>query len=407
MKKNIILLLFYFVPFISFAQIPVLEGYKKEGLEQNKSFLSHQMLHHSFLEKEKQFSRLEDLQISAGFAPSPIETRLGAQNMQFSAVQRFPWFGTLKAKLALFESQNSVHNKVLSEMGANLEFQIEKSWFQLYEIRLNKKVLRSKIELAELMESLTEQNLKSNAKFSIVDFLSIQMKREDWENELADLDLAETTEQYAFNTLLSKDINEEVISIDSLLDLHEFIPTGKQVVYAVSKQDLKTESAKESIDLFNRSIKPKWSVGFKYFVIDEGNNQIENNGKDAFMFNVGLKIPFQIKQNKHALMEVTHKWHSEQIKLERVKEEYEFLVAKLLLEIQKQERYFNFYSEQKQKVEQVVQLQLEAYSHGNGDYEKLLNSMDRMLGLERKRIASLVQQRTQVSYYQSLFEMKK
>ncbi len=409
MKRIITYTLFLLlsIQFSGFAQISILEAYKEEGVDRNKEFLSHQMLHHAFLEKEMQFSRLSDLQLSAGFALSPIETRLGAQTMQFGATQRFPWFGTLKAKLSLFEAENEVHNELLRLMGSNLVHRIEKSWFQLYEIRLNKVVLSEKIQLIKMIESLTREQIKTNSDFSLIDLIEIQINREAWENNLADLIDAEEMNQYAFNTLLSKDLNSNVKTVDSLLELLNFSPNTEGQVIAINRQNLKVRAAEESISLIKRTTKPSWTVGFKYFIVDERPTDLVDNGKDAYMFNIGLNIPFQLKQNEHAVMEATHKWHSEGITLEQVKEEYDFILAKIELAIKKQNRDFNLHSSQKVKVDQTISLLLKEYAHGKGVYEKLLRAMELSLDQERKRISAVVQQRIQISYYHSLFEMDK
>ncbi len=402
-----ILMYLVFLAFQVQGQIQILEAYVAEGIDRNKDFLSHQMLHHAFLEKEMQFSRLSDLQLSAGFAPSPIETRLGAQKMQFSAVQRFPWFGTLDAKLNLFEAENEVHNKVLQMMGGVLQHKIEKAWYKLYEIRLNKIILKDRIELIEMMESLTKEHMKTKSNIGMVDLLTIQFQKEEWENSLLDLLDAEKVQQYAFNTLLSKEIHTEVITVDSLVDLMGFDPILNRELYAVNKQKLKVEVAKESMELFKKTTKPTWTIGFRYFMIDEIAMDIPDNGKDAYMFNIGLNIPFQIKQNKHTLMEATHKWHTEAINLEHIQDEYNLLLAKVDLEIKKQVRNFHSNSRLKEKIKQTTSLLLQEYKHGNNSYNELLKSMGLLLDLERKEIAAIVQQHIQLSYYQSLFELRK
>ncbi len=406
MKKILSIVLFLSLNLLVKAQIPILEIYKKQAVDNNKGFQSHQMLHHAFLEKESQFSRLSDLQITAGYSPSPIETRLGAQTIQFSAVQKFPWFGTLQAKLDLFEADNAVHNKLLGQMEANLNHRVVKSWMKLYEVRLNKSILRDQIELVTMLETMTLENLRTQANSSAIDVLNIGLKKEEWENTLADLERFEKVEEFTFNTLLSRDLDTEIKTIDSLIKLDSLIPMNSGTVYEVNKQGLKTQAAHESIQLVEKKNNPTWSIGFKYFVVEEGVNAVSENGRDAYMVNLGLTIPFQVKHNKHAMMEATHKWHYEQIELEKVKEEYERLLASLILDIEKHKRDFNHFTSLVEKVDRILKLSLQDYSHGNIDYSTILEILEKMLSIERNRIAAVIQQHTQISFYNSLFDLE-
>ena len=50
------------------------------------------------LERVPQVKALPDPQLAFGYFIQPVETRVGPQQIKFSASQMFPWFGLLKAK---------------------------------------------------------------------------------------------------------------------------------------------------------------------------------------------------------------------------------------------------------------------------------------------------------------------
>lgn len=408
--KNIVFrlgLLLVFIPMISNGQISILDDYVSQGLERNKNLRSHKMLHHAFLEKENQFSRLSELQVNVGYAPSPIETRLGAQGTQLSIVQQFPWFGVFNARKKLFRAENRIHEIVLEGLENDLEFSIKKLWFQLYETRLNKKLLSEKIDLIRSVENLAEEHLKNNSAFSLSDLIAIQIRRENLENSFVDLSDYEKRLSLRFNQLLSLPLNGGVETPDSLAKISTLSSAVEGKAISVVKQEAKLQAAKESVELIRKENKPSWTVGIKYFSIEERTDAIPaDNGRDAYMVNLGLKIPFQLGQNRHRILEAEHKWHSEQLHLEHMEEEINLMVEEIKLNLKKSERNYALYEEQIRKLDQSIELALLNYTHGKQSYQKLLDTMDMTLDLERKRIASVVQQWIQLAYLKSLFDQK-
>ena len=102
MKKYIIIILM----FLGFGKMDFLIAQAPDALfkiatENNSSLKALEQEYQSSLTKATQVSQWMNPEIGLGGFVSPAETRLGAQRARVSAMQMFPWFGTVKAKEAL------------------------------------------------------------------------------------------------------------------------------------------------------------------------------------------------------------------------------------------------------------------------------------------------------------------
>ena len=87
----------WLVPTFLLAQEP-LDVYLKEAAQNNPGLKARYFAYQAALEKVPQVGALPDPQVSFGYFISPVETRVGPQRMRISAMQMFPWLGTLDSQ---------------------------------------------------------------------------------------------------------------------------------------------------------------------------------------------------------------------------------------------------------------------------------------------------------------------
>ena len=95
MRKLIIISLLFFAYNVEGQSI---NDYYTIAAENNPELKAKYKEFEAAMQKIPQVSSLPDPNLSMGYFISPVETRLGPQNMRFSLTQMFPWFGTLKAQ---------------------------------------------------------------------------------------------------------------------------------------------------------------------------------------------------------------------------------------------------------------------------------------------------------------------
>jgi len=80
------------------AKAQNLENYLLDAAENNPGLMARYYEFEAALQKTTQIKALPNLSLSVGYFISPVETRVGPQQVRFSLVQMFPWFGTNAAK---------------------------------------------------------------------------------------------------------------------------------------------------------------------------------------------------------------------------------------------------------------------------------------------------------------------
>ena len=91
MRKLIIIFILFFA---YNAKGQSLNDYYTIAAENNPELKAKYKEFEAAMQKIPQVSSLPDPNLSMGYFISPVETRLGPQNVRLSLSQMFPWFGT-------------------------------------------------------------------------------------------------------------------------------------------------------------------------------------------------------------------------------------------------------------------------------------------------------------------------
>ena len=167
------------------------------------------------LEKAPQVSQLPEPEVGVGAFPLPVETRLGAQTARISAIQMFPWFGTLTSKADL---ENAKANALYERIGAeqlNLFHELKTAYFRLYEIEQIQAIIQKNITLFEALERLALSKVESG-KSTAADVLRVQLKVVELQQELEILETAKINPRATINQLLNRPLETAITTTDSL-----------------------------------------------------------------------------------------------------------------------------------------------------------------------------------------------
>ena len=131
-----------------------LDSLMAEAARNNPDVKASWLQYEASLQKVPQVGSLPDPQASFGFFTKPMGILGGKQVAQINLMQMFPWFGTLKAgkdeasamAMAKFESFNAAK--------AELFYQVQTSWYQLFQLKKEIQLVQANIELLESLEKL-------------------------------------------------------------------------------------------------------------------------------------------------------------------------------------------------------------------------------------------------------------
>ena len=281
-----------------------LESYLQTAAESNPGLKAKFNDYMASLELAPQVKALPDPTIAFGYFISPVETRVGPQQIKISASQMFPWFGTLGAKENVALQSAKAKYETFLEAKSRLFNEVRSTYYNVYLNRRAIDITRENLILLNAFQKLA--NIKIEAgKVSALDEYRIQMEMGDLENQLALLLDKQRMLELMFNNLLNIEAGQEVLTPEILwtTDLSiskeqvlDSIRTHNHQLLVLSMQQEALSYRKE---LANKLGKPGLSVGLDYTFIGQGENNLAGN--DAFMFPmIGISIP--LYRNKYRAM---------------------------------------------------------------------------------------------------------
>lgn len=393
MKKFIII---FFILSISGSAVrgQSLEDYLHEAADKNQGLQAMFKNFETALQKVPQLSALPDPTLSFGYFVSPVETRVGPQRAKFSLTQRFPWFGTLKARgdaaalLAESKYQDFLDAK------NKLYYSVTSAYYPLFELNQWKEIEKENIRLLQSYKTIANSRFK-NGQGSMVDVLRVDMMLKDAVTNLSILEQKEKPLQTTFNKLLNKDENEPVIIKDSLVIANLSEQYRKDSLLsenpALNSLDLKIQASKANEQASIRQGFPTVGVGLDYVVVGERSDIVmPENGKDVLMPMISMSIPiFRKKYNasvKEArLMQESYAFQKNEY-INTLTSGYDIARFDLRQELD----LLTLYDQQIEETNQTLHLLFAAYSNSGNDFEEVLRMQQQKLKYEKMKASAEV-----------------
>ena len=378
MKQIYFLLFFIMIKSVAFAQNQqeVIEDYQKMVVENNPAVQAKYKQYEISLQKVPQLSSLPDPLLSAGFAISPIETKLGPQLAKISVMQMFPWFGTLneKQKKATIESQ-AVFANFVDERNQSIR-KITDLWYDIYLIHKSISFTKQQIDIFKQLERQATIKFENN-RSKMVDILRFQMNSEELSNKLNFLTGKKKILTTEFNILINRDIGEKVILTDTLITdaAHLTVVERDSLINPkIEAVNAKLKANKHTQKIAKLSGKPNIGIGLDYGIIGKPEGmEIQDGGRDMIMPMISLSIPLGRKKIRAAITEsklkqeeltMTKEAINNQLKIEH--EITDFQIQQALNDVHLNESLYS-------KVIQALSIAKTAYITSNKDYTEILD----------------------------------
>jgi outer membrane protein TolC len=281
--------------FISvFTQAQDLQGYLQEAEANNPEVQAYKLRYDIAQEKMNEVNTLPNTTVSAGYFVSEPETRTGAQRARFSVSQMVPWFGTITARENYASSMAETEYAEIVIVKRKLALSVALSYYELYAIDAEQKILEDNIQLLKIYERLALTSVEvGNA--SAVDVLRLQIRQNELQQKKEVLQQVYLAEQASFNNLLNR---KESIAVETISELQ--LPEEDPLYTADSlllnpellKYDRLYESVVQSELLNKKEGAPDIGFGLDYVPVAERTDMNPlDNGKDILMPMVSLSIP--------------------------------------------------------------------------------------------------------------------
>ena len=227
--------------------------------------------YYATLEQATQINPRPDPELGVGIFPLPVETRLGGQALRVSAMQLFPWFGTIDSQKEVAIAKAAVVQGRASVQELELAYQIEQAYFQLYNIRKSREIIQRNLVFLEALERLSLAKVESGSAIA-ADVLRVQLQIETLSQELAILKTQERLPTIQINQILNRPLEVVVKVMDSLT--FATLPLNKEALLEeiatqhplLKMYDLQQEVANAHINANGVADKPTFRIGADYIL---------------------------------------------------------------------------------------------------------------------------------------------
>jgi len=378
---------------IAFSQ--TIDDYFKIASENNPELKAKHKEFEAALQRVSQVNSLPDPTFSFGYFISPVETRLGPQQVRFSLTQLFPWFGALKAQGDAAALMAEAKFQLFMDARNKLYFKVAAAFYPLYELNDWIKIEAENIRILESYKTITTKKFE-NGNGSMVDVLRVDIMLKDAQTNLNILKAKEKPLTIIFNKLLNRPENEQIVMASSLKA--ENLPENfrKDSLLAANPTlkalDLKLEASKATELASQKQGLPKFGIGLDYVMVGKRSDvSMPDNGKDVIMPMVTMTIPiFRGKYNasvKEAqLMQESYAYQKEEM-TNSLLSNYEMA----WFEIQQQQQLLELYEQQIQTTQQSLNLLFTSYGNSGKEFEEVLRMQQQLLKYQKMRATALTQ----------------
>ena len=396
--KKILFIIIILISGINTVRTQTLDSYLEMAAKNNPGLQSKYKEFEAALQKIPQVNALPDPLFSFGYFISPVETRVGPQRAKFSLSQMFPWLGTLKAKGDAAALMAEAKYQSFLETRNKLYFDVAAAYYPLYELQQLQEIERKNIEILESYKSIATGKFENGAA-PMVDVLRVDIMLKDAQTNIEILNEKEQALVSAFNNLLNRDENEDVVVTDTLLATAVAIEAAKDSLLlrnpAINDLDLKKKASQANEIVAQKQGLPNIGVGLDYVIVGEPSGMSVNDaGKDVLMPMVSVSIPLFRKKYDAAKKEAQFMQESFNLQKINLLNSLSAEFDKTLFEISQQLKLLELYREQVTTTQQSLNLLLSSYGNSGKEFEEVLRMQQKLLQYEKLMAKAVAQYHT-------------
>lgn len=438
-----------------------LDDYIKIAGQNNPTLKAKYNEYYSALERVPQTGGLPDPELSFTLFISKeglyMERFMGQQLSDISVMQMFPWFGTLGA--AKNEATYMAQMKFASfqEARINLYHDVRSTWFKLYQVDQQLRLLEQEKEILRTYEQLALTRFKTgtsgtNAPMSnntasatttpsasgnmagmntgnattaiptnspsgmggmqggssgsMVDVLLIQLQMKELDTRIEILKASRKPLEIRFNNLLNRPPADPIVIADTLTSIQ--LPASLSIIQdsvihnhpmvKMYQWDEKTREAQQRMAVLMS--RPMIGVGVSYMVFRPRFDAMLNEnmgGENMFMPMVTMTLPIYRKKYNAQRKEAAFLQQSATQNREAAQLDLLSELENLLNEFENNNSRLTLLNEQIAITNQAIRLMTTAYSTGSSSVEEILRLRQSLLNYQQQQISSITEQHISVS----------
>jgi len=387
---------------------PQLEEYIRIAIEENPELRSLHHLYEAEKERVREVGVLPDpeLTVMYDFNPMMSESQLG--RFSVSAMQMFPWFGTLGTKRDAQRASTEANRAQIDVRQLEILRDLQLAWFEIAEVEQQIRVTKEQIVLVQELETLVEIRYETG-RAAQADILRIQMEEARLKNRIENLEDRLKPLKAGFNEYLNRPADSVVATTENI-ETQQVLYSDDQIHEMVRAENPRfdgIESRSDALDKQQRLTqlngRPSFGLGLEVMGRDFGPMSMFPDAKESFIGMATVRLPiFRSRTNSQKQQIISRKraLDSERIQTEnRLSSEVESALEAL----RKAERTLRLLDDELiPRATQALDILGEEYTVGRARFDELLQIQRELLELEIERIEAVVGQNRAVVRIESL-----
>lgn len=397
-------------PLVRQNTYPQLEKYLRIAGEQNPELRALWHRYRSGQEKIPQVGTLPDPEVNIGFDINPMMSETVLGRFSISAMQMFPWFGTLESRREVQRAASEADLQRLNSRQLELYRDIQTIWFDLTELQQQIAIAEQTIELVHDLERLVQVRYET-ARSGQADLLRIQMEEQRLQTMLENMEDRKNPIKARFNALLNREPYDAVETADSI-DTRSLPYSEEMLKTLILEQnprfeqlDARGRMLREQQNIARLEGRPSFGIGLEVMGRDFGAMSMNPDMNEGFIGMATIRVP--IYRSRYSAQ---HRQATEQLQgldYERVQTKNALLteLEEALERFRESERSVRLLEEELiPRAEQAYEILDDEYAAGNVRFDEVLQMHRELLNLELERIEALVRQNKAVIAIESITE---
>jgi len=360
----------------------------QEALLENPQINAAQEEWQAALEKIPQAKSLPDPMLNYSHFGQSVETRLGPQRNKVSISQKFPYFGKLSLKAEIAQESASILNEQFNAVKADIVLKVKNAFYTLFWFDRAIDISHQEKEILMRLAKIANKKYETGTATQ-QDVLKAHLEISKVSDKILMLNQGRKVAAAELNYLLNRSPDaflgeaEEFEMPELKVELDKLYQWASVRRPELRKAQSLIDKNKEDLNLAKKNYFPDFTLMFDYIDIGGGRTININDGRNAWMFSVGINIPLWRKKLRAAEAEAA-------IKLKASQEHYKDMenatlsqINKLCFEVETaRERIELFKYSLLPQAEQSFKASETGYLTGKVDFLNLLDSERMVLQLK-------------------------
>ena len=377
---------------------PELETYRHQLLEQNPELREYRSRYQSALQVVRQVGVLPDPELGIAYDLNPMDAGSVTGRFSVSAMQMFPWYGTLSSRQDQMRASAGVTRYQMNNRQLALWRDLQSVWLDLAGIALAVDVIGETLELVADLERQVQIRYEG-ARAGQADLLRIQMEQERIRTRISTFEDRKKPLIARFNSYLNRDTGAGVTLPGELANRPLPAKEGalRERMLAVRPEfdelNARRQMIREDEIQTRLAGRPQFGLGLEVMGRDFGPMSANPGMKESFIGMATIRLPIYRSQYHARREQSVRDMESIAFRHESTENQLVTELEEVLEAWRDSERTLRLLRDELiPRANQALDILREGYASGTVRFDEVLGLQRELLDLELERIDALVAQ---------------